>query len=105
MMIDICCILVPITGTSTGGILAAALGINGYDGERCVRVYEELIPVIFQQGWIQWILSKITRTAYNSKNLKRELKKHFPTPEKPEDKRMKAVSIFTLKSYSAWLQL
>ncbi len=82
-----------LTGTSTGGILAAALGINGYDGKRCVEVYEELIPIVFKKNKFHTLLTKvkIKRTAYKYENLKQELEKHFPTPTREDDKKSKKV--------------
>ena len=74
--------VVTIAGTSTGGILAAALGMNGYDGKKCVKLYEDLIPKVFYKSLMQKILSKIpNRAAYKYENLEAQLKDHFPSKE------------------------
>lgn len=63
------------SGTSTGGILAAAVGIKEMSGEQCRELYEKLIPKIFQKKILG---SSWKKYQYDKSILEEELKEYFP---------------------------
>ncbi len=67
-----------IIGTSTGGILAAAMGIEGKSGNDCTKLYRDLIPEIFKP-YQPWNLCKSSK--YNAVILEEQIKKHFVSDE------------------------
>ncbi len=63
-------------GTSTGALLAAALGINHYTGERCVQLYRDLIREIFKNK------RRVKKNLYDATKLEENLKEHFQVKRK-----------------------
>ena len=60
-----------IAGTSTGGIIALGLAL-GLEPSMIVKLYEEFIPIVFENKRFSWFKGK-----YDSSLLKSELKKCF----------------------------
>ncbi len=70
-----------VTGTSTGGIIAAAMTIGGLDGTELVKLYHEDGPMIFARPWYRPVttLGGVFGPKYNNSGLDAVLCKHLGT--------------------------
>ncbi len=64
-------IILVLTGTSTGGILAAAIGILGKNGRECFKLYEGFIPYVFGESKL------LAPNKYDESKLESLVRGHF----------------------------
>lgn len=86
-----------IVGTSTGGIIALALGL-GYSAMDTLTFYEENGPIIFSGNKFINSLKRLKSHKYEQKNLKDVLSKYFGTRKLGESKTRLVIPSFNLET-------
>ncbi len=82
-----------VVGTSTGGIIATALGM-GLSGNELVNIYKEDAPEIFKKRWLGGIIG----AKYNSDGLKKVIKRRVGDKKMKDAKTRIAVTTYNDKT-------